>query len=1109
MSLSLFKDVLISPTECTLSFSWGLHVSASPGAVVRNAVEVHISPAGTVISPHNEGRAWGEDIQVVAPPDGTTIDLHGTTDIDLGEYQGTTIRLWFSLVATSVSDSAQDAIGVFEMASLRAQPNVHYVSLNGLHLAPFTTWAGAATNIQAAVDVAAPGDTVLVADGTYGSGFGYLISEEMGWLYARVSIGKPITVRSVNGAQQTTIQGQFDLRCVALAGPGAILAGFTIRDGLVFAVGGGVYSETGGVISNCVIVNNRVTWEPWPVLSPGTAQGGGVYGGTLYDCILSNNVANNGNHGNSSACGGGCYGSTLYNCIVWSNKAEAYSTSYGSYQTASGGGAAASRLYSCLVVGNEAQAGPGFTGIEHMPDVSAWGGGASGGTLYNCTLAGNAAYGTAVWWPVPGPLEPEFDPSGHGGGVSGCTVYNSVVVGNISNADGSNCYWSDASFSCTTPDPGGTGNITQDPQFVNAGSANYRLRPTSPCIDAGANQPWMTTTIDLDHHPRIRCGVVDMGVFEFVSTNPPSLICPSDIVLDVDPGGCTKTNVSYSPMAADNCPDVTVVCIPPSGSTFPKGVSSVACTATSTSGNTANCSFTVTIRDTRPPQITCPANIVADADAGQCSKANVTYTATLTDNCPGVTVACSPPSGSTFAKGTTTVTCTATDSSDNTATCSFSVTIRDAQPPQITCPGNLVVDPDPGQSSKSNVTYTATASDNCPSATVTCMPPSGSTFPVGVTTVNCTATDTSGNTSLCSFTVSVQERDGPLVCWGAVGDGQCSIPWDLTNAVTITAGYSHSLALKGDGTVAAWGANSFDESDVPVGLSNVTAVAAGWGFNLALKGNGTVQHWGWNANGLRETASSLSDVTDIATGWDHALALKRDGTVVAWGSNTSGQTNVPPDLKKVLAIAAGGFHSLALQVDGTVIAWGRNSSGQTNVPLGLANVTAIAGGGRHSLALKADGTVLAWGAGTNSSGSSYNYGQSVVPPGLTNGVAISGGCSHSLVMTRDGTVVAWGDNSSGQTNVPVILRNVTDIAAGGFHNLALIRMKFSNVSRGQNGELRFTVLGFPGHTYHIQTSTNLTDWQTIGTINNVTGTAEYTDPAAPNHSRCFYRCVLP
>jgi hypothetical protein len=88
--------------------------------------------------------------------------------------------------------------------------------------------------------------------------------------------------------------------------------------------------------------------------------------------------------------------------------------------------------------------------------------------------------------------------------------------------------------------------------------------------------------------------------------------------------------------------------------------------------NTAT--VTITVTDTEPPAITCPANITEPADPGQTS-AVVNYTVTVADNAPGVTSSSSTPSGSAFPVGTTIVTATATDAAHNTSSCSFSVTV--------------------------------------------------------------------------------------------------------------------------------------------------------------------------------------------------------------------------------------------------------------------------------------------------------------------------------------------------------------------------------------------------------------------------------------------------
>jgi subtilisin-like proprotein convertase family protein len=146
--------------------------------------------------------------------------------------------------------------------------------------------------------------------------------------------------------------------------------------------------------------------------------------------------------------------------------------------------------------------------------------------------------------------------------------------------------------------------------------------------------------------------------------------------------------------------------------------------------------------------LTCPANVTQANDPDQCG-AVVNYPPpTTTGSCGAVT--CSPPSGSFFPVGTTTVTC----SEPTPVTCMFTVTVNDTQPPTITCPANVTAVGMPGQPTVVVTFPDPTFSDNCPGATAACVPPSGSTVPVGTTTVTCTATDAAGNTATCSFTVA-------------------------------------------------------------------------------------------------------------------------------------------------------------------------------------------------------------------------------------------------------------------------------------------------------------------------------------------------------------------
>ncbi len=223
---------------------------------------------------------------------------------------------------------------------------------------------------------------------------------------------------------------------------------------------------------------------------------------------------------------------------------------------------------------------------------------------------------------------------------------------------------------------------------------------------------------------------------------------------------------------------VPVTCSPDSGSTFPLGVTKVTCTASDPTGATASKSFDVAVVDTTPPSVTVPAAITTATSnpAGTV----VTFSASASDLVSGsLTPSCSPASGSTFPLGTTTVTCTATDSHGNTGSASFTVTVQsnDTVPPTVSVPAPITVEATGG--SGAVVTFSASATDNFDgSISVSCSPGSGSTFPLGTTTVTCKATDSSGNTGSASFDVTVKDTTPPTV----------AVPGPITAEATGPAG---------------------------------------------------------------------------------------------------------------------------------------------------------------------------------------------------------------------------------------------------------------------------------------------------------------------------------
>jgi len=278
-----------------------------------------------------------------------------------------------------------------------------------------------------------------------------------------------------------------------------------------------------------------------------------------------------------------------------------------------------------------------------------------------------------------------------------------------------------------------------------------------------------TTTVHCtatDTHGNTSTGGFNVTVVPAGDTTPPDLTVPANILTEAtSPAGAA---VSFSASANDNADGaITPTCVPASGSMFPLGTTTVECSATDTHGNIGTASFHITVVDTTPPTLSVPANITVEATGP--AGAAVSFSASANDLVDGaITPVCVPASGSTFPFGTTLVTCSATDAHSNTASASFNVTVMDTTPPALTLPSNTAVTA--WDASGAVVSFTALANDlvDGPVA-VTCSPTSGSMFPIGITTVNCSASDSRGNTANGSFTVAVQYAAAGFKCSGLSG----------------------------------------------------------------------------------------------------------------------------------------------------------------------------------------------------------------------------------------------------------------------------------------------------------------------------------------------------
>jgi alpha-tubulin suppressor-like RCC1 family protein len=280
-----------------------------------------------------------------------------------------------------------------------------------------------------------------------------------------------------------------------------------------------------------------------------------------------------------------------------------------------------------------------------------------------------------------------------------------------------------------------------------------------------------------------------------------------------------------------------------------------------------------------------------------------------------------------------------------------------------------------------------------------------------------------------------------LWTWGNNGAGQLGInaTTDRSTPVTtflgennwksITGGYYHTVALKTDGTLWTWGSNTAGQLGInattnrstPVttilGGTNWKSVSAGNSHTAAIKTDGTLWVWGLNGKGylgINNTNNRSTPVTTIlgGTNWksvsagsNHTSAIKTDGTLWVWGASgiipipfnvivANGQLGTNDNINKSIpvttilggtywkSVTSGGGHTIAIKTDGTLWTWGRNNSGQLGINEATDRSTPVT-------------TIL----------------------GGTNWKRVSSGYSYTAAIKTDGTLWNWGRNNSGQLGI--------------------------------------------------------------------------------------------
>ena len=259
---------------------------------------------------------------------------------------------------------------------------------------------------------------------------------------------------------------------------------------------------------------------------------------------------------------------------------------------------------------------------------------------------------------------------------------------------------------------------------------------------------------------------------------------------------------------------------------------------------------------------------------------------------------------------------------------------------------------------------------------------------------------------------------------------------DATGYIAVSAGQSHTCAIRTSGEIACWGQNDRGQTDAPDG--SYTTVSVGGGHTCATRSStSAITCWGNDnyyvitddAGEVVDVVFELSDAPDgkfraVSAGTaGHTCAIHASNSVIeCWGTDQFGET-VPPD-GKFSAVSAGGAHTCGLRETGTIECWGNDDIfGVTTPPAG--RFTAVGAGSAHTCAIRTSGEIACWGQNFQD--------QRDAPDGKFT--AVSAGYWHTCGLRESGAIECWGGNRYGQRDAPE--GSFTAVGAGGSHTCAI------------------------------------------------------------------------
>ncbi|OWY24109.1 hypothetical protein C7N43_23650, partial [Sphingobacteriales bacterium UPWRP_1] len=620
----------------------------------------------------------------------------------------------------------------------------------------------------------------------------------------------------------------------------------------------------------------------------------------------------------------------------------------------------------------------------------------------------------------------------------------------------------------------GTLNVSQinNGSTDNCGTITTTLSKTSfNCSNAGFNTVTMTVTDGSNNSASCSATVT------VVDNVAPVASCKNATVTLSAAGTATLTPVQVNNGSSDNCGTVNLVSVAPNSFSCSNiGNNTVTLTVNDGNGNTATCMATVTVTDNIVPTALCKNASVTLSATGTASITTAQINNGSTDNCGTVSVSLNNTNFTCANIGANTVVLTATDASNNTATCSATVTVTDNTAPVAVCQ-NITVTLSGGVATVTPAQVNGGSTDNCGVVNLVSVSPNAfNCSNIGNNTVTLSVNDGKGNTANCQATVTV----GPALA--ATAGSNSPVCFGGTINLTASGGVSYSWSGPGSFTSTAQNPVRTGASLTMAGTYTVTVTNASGCSSVA---NTVVSVVG-------STTASISGNNSFCTGGTINLTAS-SGTSYSWaGPNGFASTNAGISLSPVTAAMAGTYTVTVSNGGGCTASASKTITVSASPTVVVSGSSSLCAGSTITLTATGGSTYVWLGPdGYTASGSTITRSASTVAMGGIYTVTVTNAAGCTATATRNVTVNPLPVATAG-SNSPICAGSTINLTASGGTSYAwsgpnlfsstLQNPIRTNATTSMAGTYTVTVTGAGGCTATASTTVTVNSPPTLATV---------------------------